>query len=66
MCKASLQADGASTWGVNEFVEQTIRRLFPFDALERQTGFEEEQLSEANIPSKNKSEIGIHTFQSNV
>jgi len=50
MCKASLQADGATTWGVNEFVEQTIRRLFPFDALERQTGFEEEQLSEANIP----------------
>jgi len=50
MCKASLQADGTSTWGVNEFVEQSIKRLFPVDLMERQTGFEEEQLNEANIP----------------
>jgi len=50
LCKASLQADKTSTWGVNEFVEQSIRRLFPVDAIERQNRFEEEQLNEANIP----------------
>jgi len=50
LCKASLQADGSSTWGVNEFIEQSIKRLFPVDAIERQNRFEEEQLNEANIP----------------
>ena len=52
MCKTSLQADGASNWGVNEFVEQSIKRLFPLDLLERQNGFEEDQMNEANVPSK--------------
>ena len=61
MCKASLQADGTSTWGVNEFVEQSIKRLFPVDLMERQTGFEEEQLNEANIPSDEKFRI-VYTF----
>ena len=61
MCKASLQADGTGTWGVNEFVEQSIKRLFPVDLMERQTGFEEEQLNEANIPSEEKFEI-VYTF----
>ena len=61
MCKASLQADGTSTWGVNEFVEQSIKRLFPVDLMERQTGFEEEQLNEANIPSEEKFRI-VYTF----
>jgi len=50
MCKTSLQADGTSNWGVNEFVEQSIKRLFPLDLLERQNGFEEDQMNEANVP----------------
>ena len=52
MCKTSLQVDGTSNWGVNEFVEQSIKRLFPLDLLERQNGFEEDQMNEANVPSK--------------
>ena len=55
MCKTSLQADGTSNWGVNEFVEQSIKRLFPLDLLERQNGFEEDQMNEANVPSENSS-----------
>ena len=52
MCKTSLQADGTSNWGVNKFIEQSIKRLFPLDLLERQNGFEEDQMNEANVPSK--------------
>jgi len=51
MCKASLQAEeSGGTWDVNEFVEQSIKRLFPLQALERQNGSKEEQLDDANIP----------------
>ena len=53
MCKASLQAEeSGGTWDVNEFVEQSIKRLFPLLALERQNGSKEEQLDDANIPSE--------------
>ena len=55
MCKTSLQADGTSNWGVNEFIEQSIKRLFPLDLLERQNGFEEDQMNEANVPSEDRS-----------
>ena len=60
MCKTSLQADGTSNWGVNEFVEQSIKRLFPLDLLERQNGFEEDQMNEANVPSENRSKAVYH------
>ena len=60
MCKTSLQADGTSNWGVNEFVEQSIKRLFPLDLLERQNGFEEDQMNEANVPSEIRSKAVYH------
>ena len=60
MCKTSLQADGTSNWGVNEFVEQSIKRFFPLDLLERQNGFEEDQMNEANVPSENRSKAVYH------
>ena len=60
MCKTSLQADGTSNWGVNEFVEQSIKRLFPLDLLERRNGFEEDQMNEANVPSEIRSKAVYH------
>ena len=63
MCKTSLQADGTSNWGVNEFVEQSIKRFFPLDLLERQNGFEEDQMNEANVPSENRSKAVYHRRQ---
>ena len=65
MCKTSLQADGTSNWGVNEFVEQSIKRLFPLDLLERQNGFEEDQMNEANVPSENSSKAGLAAVDDN-
>ena len=65
MCKTSLQADGTSNWGVNEFVEQSIKRLFPLDLLERQNGFEEDQMNEANVPSENRSKAGLAVVDNN-
>ena len=65
MCKTSLQADGTSNWGVNEFVEQSIKRLFPLDLLERQNGFEEDQMNEANVPSEENSVLSLTALESN-
>jgi len=64
LCKTALKALHRANWTVNEFVEETIRRMLPGEYAERQKMYEEEmtELIGASKDGKNTIPVFVCTM----